>query len=115
MPERQVGAAARPAAHHDRVVRQLVRDDGVVAAEDVRDQRGVREIAADHRQRALDADEVGELALQRAVQRALAPDQPRGAGPRAVLLQRVHLRPDDGLVPGVREVVVVGEAQILLP
>ena len=72
----------------DAGVRQLVEQHQPAAADQRRDDAGIGEIAGAEHDRCLGLLDAGEARLQLGIERVIAGDQPRGAGARAIALDR---------------------------
>ena len=104
------GAGSALGAAHDAVVRQLVDEDRVLRAHDMRDRRDIGEIARDQRQHRLDAEEIGELPFELLMRRALAADETRRQGADAEGFERADRGGLDRRMSGEAEIIVIGEA-----
>ena len=103
------------AAADDAVVRQLVEEDGIPRAHDVRDHRDVGEVAAHERHDLLDADEIGQGLFQDMVGRALAADEAGSQRADADRVDRLARRRLHRGMVGEAEIIVVGEADETRP
>ena len=101
-------------AGDDAVMRQFVDENSVALAHQPGDRRDIGEIAGDQRQRALEAQELGDLRLERLVRAALAANQPRGQRADAEIVEFALGLGDDARVIGESEIVVIGEADEML-
>ncbi len=92
------------------VVHELVREDQVLAFEQVADKGDVGEVAAHERKRVVDVEKRCQVALERAVDRSLPADQTRGARADAAGHDHVACRLLDAQVALQAEIVVVCKA-----
>ena len=95
-------------------VRELVRKDQIVLADQRRDHADIRQISAAEDQGSLGPLELGELIFERRVQRVRPGDESRSARPGTETFQRVACRCDHSRMVRQPEVVVATERNVFL-
>ena len=113
MGEGQRRRARQVRTGDDAVMRQLVHENRVAAAEKMAKQGHVRAIAADEGERVADAEEFRHFPLELAMAQTFAADQPGGPDTRAKRLDRLDRRAINLGMTRQAEIIVMGEADEL--
>ena len=101
-------------AGDDAVMREFVDENRVALAHQPGDGRDIGEITRDQRQRALEAQKVGDLRLERLMRAPFAANKPRGQRANPEIVEFALGLVDNARVIREAEIVVIGEADEML-